>query len=55
MMYCRENIKNEEIKIESNALTDLPVSNEQADRANGGARLDPQGRILIGNEGGLWR
>ena len=34
-------------------LTDLPVADEQADRARGG--FDPQGRLLIGNEGGIWR
>ena len=34
-------------------LTDLPVADEQADGARGG--VDHQGRILVGNEGGLWR
>jgi hypothetical protein len=34
-------------------LTDLPVTDEQADRATGG--FDPQGRLLIGHDDGIWR
>jgi hypothetical protein len=44
---------NNESPLQAEALTDLPVTDEQADRAKGGA--DPQGRLLIGTEGGLWR
>ena len=54
-MNAGENVKVEDIKAEANPLTDLPVADEQADRANGGARFEPQGRVLIGNEGGLWK
>ncbi|HZM85542.1 MAG TPA: hypothetical protein VFF31_03200 [Blastocatellia bacterium] len=52
-MNEQENIKNDEINVQTDALTDLPVADEQADRARGG--FDPQGRLLIGNEGGIWR
>jgi len=51
-MNAQENIRNNEIN-QADALTDLPVADEQADRARGG--FDPQGRLLIGNEGGIWR
>ncbi len=51
-MNAQENIKNNEIN-QADALSDLQVADEQADRARGG--FDPQGRLLIGNEGGIWR
>lgn len=53
-MNEKENTKNEENNLQTDALTDLPVTNEQADRATGGPTFDPQGRLLIGTEGGLW-
>ncbi len=52
-MNAQENIENDEIKSQANELTDLPVADEQADRAKGG--IDPQGRLLIGTENGIWR
>ena len=49
---------NDEINLQADALTDLALADEQADRARGGAesksRFDSQGRLLIGTEGGLW-
>ena len=52
-MNAQENIKNDEINFEAEALTDLPVTDEQDDGARGG--IDQQGRVLIGTDGGLWR
>jgi hypothetical protein len=52
-MKVKEIAKNEAINLQADALTDLPVTDEQADRARGG--IDQQGRLLIGTEGGLWR
>jgi hypothetical protein len=47
---------NNESSLQADALTDLPVTDEQADRARGGAKggFDSQGRLLIGSEGGIW-
>ena len=41
MMNAQENIKNDEINFQADELTDLPVTDEQADRARGG--IDQQG------------
>ena len=41
--------------IQTESLTDLPVTDGQADSARGGAKSDPQGRVLLGTEGGIWR
>jgi hypothetical protein len=54
MMNAQENMKNEEINFPADALTDLPVTDEQADRATGGPQFDSQGRLLFGTEGGIW-
>jgi hypothetical protein len=54
-MNAQENIKNEESNLQADALTDLPVTDEQADRATGGYTYDQQGRLLIGTESGPWR
>jgi hypothetical protein len=53
-MSAQENTKNEENNLQTDALTDLAVTDEQADRATGGPTFDPQGRLLIGTEGELW-
>jgi hypothetical protein len=49
---------NKESNLRADALTDLPVTEEQADCARGGAEakgsFDAQGRLLIGSEGGRW-
>lgn len=42
-----------EIVLQTDALSDLPVTDEQADGARDG--FDSQGRLLIATEGGLWR
>ena len=46
---------NEEGNTGTDELTDLPVTAEQADLATGGTNIEPQGRLLIGTEGGIWR
>ncbi len=51
-MNAQENAKNDDINLQADTLTDLPVADEQADRATGG--FDQQGRLLIGTEGGRW-
>lgn len=53
-MNAQESMKNEEINSPADALADLPVTGEQADRATGGAQFDSKGRLLIGTEGGIW-
>ena len=45
-MNAQVNIKNEESNSQTDALTDLPVTDEQADRATGGSTIDQQGRLL---------
>jgi hypothetical protein len=37
MMNAQANIKNDEINLQSDTLTDLPVTDEQAQQAKGGA------------------
>ena len=54
-MNAKENIKNEESNVQADTLADLPVTDEHADRATGGSTFDPQGRLLIGTDGGIWR
>jgi hypothetical protein len=54
MMNAQENMKSDESNAQADAMTDLPVTDEQADRAKGGAELS-QGRLLMGTEGGIWR
>ena len=41
--------------LQKKSLTDLPVTDEHADSARGGAQIDQQAKLLIGTEGGLWR
>ena len=53
-MNTQENIKNEESNLQTHAVTDLPVTDEEADRATGGSTFDTQGRVLVGTDGGLW-
>ena len=53
-MNARENIKNEEVKGQAYALTDLAANDEQADRATGGAMFEGQGGLLVSTEGGIW-
>jgi hypothetical protein len=50
----RETVTGNETILQADTLTDLPVPDEQADRATGGVRFDTQGRLLIGTEGGIW-
>jgi hypothetical protein len=45
-MKAQEQIKNDESNLRADTLTDLPVSDEQADRATGGTRN--QGKLLVG-------
>ena len=45
---------NKESNLEADALTDLPVADEQAKQTRAGG-FDAQGRLLIGTEGGIWR
>jgi hypothetical protein len=49
---------NNESDLQADELTDLPVADQQANQARGGAesksRFDAQGRLLIGTEGGIW-
>jgi hypothetical protein len=54
-MNAKENTKKEESSFQTDTLTDLAVSDEHADRATGGSTHDPQGRLLIGTDGGIWR
>jgi hypothetical protein len=51
-MNAQESIKNEEINSPADKLADLPVSDEQADRATGGTQFDAKGRLIFGTEGG---
>jgi hypothetical protein len=53
-MNAQESIKNEEINSPADKLADLPVSDEQADRATGGTQFDAKGRLIFGTEGGIW-
>jgi hypothetical protein len=46
-MNAREKTKNEEINFKSDALTDLPLADEQADRATGGS-TNNQGHLIVG-------
>jgi hypothetical protein len=52
MMKAQENIKNDEINVQADALTDLPVADEQADRATGGGAAS--GRIYVATEVGVF-
>jgi hypothetical protein len=54
MVNAQENIENDESNSQADAMTDLSITNEQADRAKGGAELS-SGRLLMGTEGGLWK
>ena len=49
----REQTINDKNDLQIEALTDLPVTDDQADGARGGS--DAHGRILIGTDGGVWR
>ena len=53
-MNTLEKIKTDETNSQAVAVTDLPVTAEQADRITGGTKFDSQGRLLIGTEGGLF-
>ena len=53
-MKTQEKIKNDEITSQPDALTDLPVTDEQSDRATGGAGQPPSGRIFLGTEVGVF-
>ena len=50
----KEGASNEDINPQVDALTDLPVADEQAEQTRAGA-IDQQGRILLGTDGGIWR
>ena len=48
-MNAQKNMKNEEINLQSDTLTDLPVTDEQAQQAKGGAdSTNPENTISKG-------
>jgi hypothetical protein len=53
-MKTQEMIKNDEVDSQADALTDLPVTDEQANQSKAG-EFQPQGRLYIGTEVGVWR
>ena len=54
MMNTQENKKNDKINSQADALTDLPVTDEQADRATGGG-YDQLGRLTSVTDSGVSR
>jgi hypothetical protein len=52
-MNAQEHIKSDESQLQADALTDLRVTDEQANRAKGG--IESQGRLLMGTDNGLWK
>jgi hypothetical protein len=53
MMNAQENIKNEESNLESDALTELPVTEEQANQTKAGA-AQPNGRLFLATDVGVF-
>jgi hypothetical protein len=45
-MKAQESIKTDEVNFQADALSDLPVTDERADRATGGTRN--QGKLIVG-------
>ena len=51
-MDAQNNTKDDEINIQGEALTDLPVTDEQADGVRAGGA--PGGRLFLGTEVGVF-
>ena len=53
-MKATENVKNDNLSPQADALTDLPVADEQANQTKAGAS-QPNGRLFLGTEVGVFK